>query len=205
MGSFRVPADVQPGLYRMRFKLDWNSLDAGGSDEIRKDGGDIVDVLVNVQKPDAKVKVGAKAQNGQVELGALKLDETMNGLAEANHDLAVRFIPESGYNIAGVTVKYGYNLDNASGVDAVGNRQWWLKKEQTTTADYTIPAKSVMGNVLVMPAFILANGIDTVTVTEAEAQANDIYNLNGQLVRRAGSRRQLSHGVYVMKGHKVVL
>lgn len=205
MGSFRVPADVQPGLYRMRFKLDWNSLDAGGSDEIRKDGGDIVDVLVNVQKPDAKVKVGAKAQNGQVELGALKLDETMNGLAEANHDLAVRFIPESGYNIAGVTVKYGYNLDNASGVDAVGNRQWWLKKEQTTTADYTIPAKSVMGNVLVMPAFILANGIDTVTVTEAEAQANDIYNLNGQLVRRAGSRRQLPHGVYVMKGHKVVL
>ncbi|MCR5077287.1 MAG: glycosyl hydrolase family 85 [Prevotella sp.] len=205
MGWFKVPADAQPGIYRMRFKLDWNNFDAGGSDEIRKDGGDIVDVLVNVQPSDGMVKVGAKAQNGTVEMGALKLDETMNGKAAANNDLAVTLTPSTGYSVAGVTVQHGYNFDNASGVDKVGNRQWWIEKEQVTTSAYTVPAKSMNGNVLITPVFLSTDGIDTIQVTEADMQANDIYNLNGQLVRRAGSKRQLPRGVYVMKGRKVVL
>ena len=112
--------------------------------------------------------------------------------------------PATGYSVGGIAIKYGYNLENEKGVDAVGNRQWWSEVIKTTDTEYTIPAKAMMGNVLLTPAFVLANGINTVQVTEAEAQANDIYNLNGQLVRRAGSKRQLPHGVYVMKGRKVV-
>ena len=204
MGYFKVPENLKPGLYRMRFKLDWNNLDAGGSDEIRKDGGDIVDVLVNVQAPDGKVKVGAKAQNGKVEVGAQQLTESMNYSAEANKELKVMMTPATDYSVGGIAIKYGYNLENEKGVDAVGNRQWWSEVIKTTDTEYTIPAKAMMGNVLLTPAFVLANGINTVQVTEAEAQANDIYNLNGQLVRRAGSKRQLPHGVYVMKGRKVV-
>ena len=205
MGYFKVPENITPGLYRMRFKLDWKNLDAGGSDEIRKDGGDIVDVLVNVQAPNAKVKVGAKTEHGKAEVGAQQLTDAMNYLAEPNTELKVMLTPDTDFSVGGVAIKYGYNLDNEKGVDAVGNRQWWSEIVKTTDREYTIPAKAMMGNVLLTPAFISATGINAVQVTEAEAQANDIYNLNGQLVRRAGSKRQLPHGVYVMKGRKVIL
>ena len=42
------------------------------------------------------------------------------------------------------------------GVDAVGNRQWWSEIVKTTDREYTIPAKAMMGNVLLTPAFISA-------------------------------------------------
>ena len=205
MGYFTVPASVKPGLYRMRYKLDWNNLEAGGSEEIRRDGGDIVDVLINVQAPNAKVKVGAKTEHGKAEVGAQQLTAAMDYSAEPNTELKVMLTPDTDFSVGGVAIKYGYNFNNEKGVDAVGNRQWWTEIIKTTDHEYTIPAKSMMGSVLLTPAFISAAGINAVQVTEAEAQANDIYNLNGQLVRRAGSKRQLPHGVYVMKGAKIIL
>lgn len=40
------------GDYRMRYKVDWNSTDPGGSATLKNDGGYILDVMLHVQNPE---------------------------------------------------------------------------------------------------------------------------------------------------------
>ena len=49
-GSFRVPTDLPDGsTYRMRYKVQWNSIDpAGSGDKFISDGGSIIDVTLKV-------------------------------------------------------------------------------------------------------------------------------------------------------------
>lgn len=55
--AFTVPADLAPGTYKMRFKIDWNSIDPGGAtvagNDIVTNGGAILDVDVEVLDKDA--------------------------------------------------------------------------------------------------------------------------------------------------------
>lgn len=204
MGSFTVPADQPEGIYRMRFKLDWCDFNPGGNKSIRDNGGDIVDVLVNVHKAGGQVKIGADAQNGTVTMGSTILDKTFNGTTPNNSEVAVKFAPEENYKVAGVTIKHGYNLDGESH-DKVGNRQWWIEKLQLDAEEYTIPANYVNGNILVIPVFTTTNGISEVETTKTLLYQNDVYNLNGQLVRKAGSSAALPVGIYVVKGNKFVV
>lgn len=50
--SFTIPSDVKPGIYRMRYKVDWDCVDPGGNtlsgNDIKKNGGVIVDTRINV-------------------------------------------------------------------------------------------------------------------------------------------------------------
>ncbi len=52
--NFTIPDDLAGGEYRLRFKVDWNSLDACGS-TIQKDGGCIVDLILEVQSPEERM------------------------------------------------------------------------------------------------------------------------------------------------------
>ena len=47
--SFAAPNN--PGTYRMRFKIDWNSIDPKGDEQIKAHGGTIVDVMLKVVEP----------------------------------------------------------------------------------------------------------------------------------------------------------
>ena len=40
--SFTIPAGTEPGMYRMRYKVDWNSIDPAGSSTLVSDGGGYV-------------------------------------------------------------------------------------------------------------------------------------------------------------------
>ncbi len=55
--TFVVPASLAPGTYKMRFKVDWCSIDPGGStvsgNDIVKNGGAILDIDVEVLDKDA--------------------------------------------------------------------------------------------------------------------------------------------------------
>lgn len=212
MGAFRVP-NVEPGIYRMRFKLDWNSLDPGGNKSpknlIYNNGGDIIDVLLNVHAEN--VKIGAKTKDGEVSKGTTVLTEEMNGTAEFKKDLQLTFKPAEGFKLAGATIRHGYNLKNEKEYNGEGqyslvhNRQWWEEKIEFNDENYTLPARLINGDVLITPIFENTTGIEKVLVTEDMMLKNDIYNLNGQLVRRGGSNAKLAAGVYVMKGYKIIV
>ena len=49
-GSFRVPSNLEVGsTYRMRYKVEWNSIDpAGSGDKFISDGGSIIDVTLKI-------------------------------------------------------------------------------------------------------------------------------------------------------------
>lgn len=55
MPAFTVPADLTPGKYRARAKIDWDNADPAGSKTILKDGGAIVDFTIVV--PEGKIEV----------------------------------------------------------------------------------------------------------------------------------------------------
>jgi endo-beta-N-acetylglucosaminidase D len=211
MPAFRVPEDLVPGTYRMRVKLDWNCLDPGGNtspkDLIYNNGGDIIDVLLNVHE--AEVELGADSENGKVEKDGFELTTEMDATAPFKEDLPLVFTPEEGYQLTGAIVRHGYNLFNEEDFEGdgkwndVGNRQWWEEKLDFTDGNYTIPARLINGNVLITPIFANVNSITSVNVNEIKK--NNVYDLTGRIVRQAGSEKALAPGVYLVKGKKFVV
>ena len=52
--SFTAP--TEPGIYRIRFKIDWNCILPGGSSDILSDGGGVWDATLNVVAAEPEVK-----------------------------------------------------------------------------------------------------------------------------------------------------
>lgn len=203
LGWFKVPEGTKEGSYRIRFKLDWNNLDPAGSDEMLRDGGDAIDAMINVHAPN--VKVGAKAVNGSVMQNGTTLTEQMNGAAKYKTAIELSFKPNNEYKTTEVEVRHGYNLGNESGVDAVGNRQWWAEKMVVENDKITIPEKLVNADILVVPTFSAVNGIENAKIDGFSINDYDVYNVNGQLVRKAKQNTPLQKGVYIVKGRKFIV
>ena len=68
--AFTLPSDLQPGFYRMRYKVDWGNLDPAGrnttTNSIKSNGGFIVDTRLNVHTD--KVSLSAASRNGFITL-----------------------------------------------------------------------------------------------------------------------------------------
>ena len=87
MPAFTAPAE--PGTYRIRFKVDWNNIDAGGSavsgNHILNNGGGIYDATLEVVEPvvDGISTINAEAANGEAQLftvDGVKLSKLQKGL-----------------------------------------------------------------------------------------------------------------------------
>ena len=72
MPSFTAP--TEPGTYRIRFKVDWDNIDAGGSvlstNHILNNGGGIYDATLEVVEPvvDGISTINAEVANGEAQL-----------------------------------------------------------------------------------------------------------------------------------------
>ncbi len=144
--SFTVPATTAPGFYRMRYKVDWNSLKPAGSATIINDRGFIVDVMLDVHAD--QVNVSASQLNGDIVL-ASDNSQLQNYMAPYNKSLKVKLIPEKGFVQNGFTLKYGYNVNAAEQLDENNNPNWILVEVPASaiSADntYTIPAEYIRG------------------------------------------------------------
>ena len=87
MPSFTAP--TTPGTYRIRFKVDWDNIDAGGSvlstNHILNNGGGIYDATLEVVEPvtDGISTINAEAANGEAQLytvDGVKLAKLQKGL-----------------------------------------------------------------------------------------------------------------------------
>lgn len=77
-------APTTPGTYRMRFKIDWNSIDPKGrtgTNDIKANGGVIVDVMLNVVAPKPLVENGKlyRIKNRCMNLGVGKTENANVG------------------------------------------------------------------------------------------------------------------------------
>lgn len=150
--SFTIPSDVKPGIYRMRYKVDWDCVDPGGNtlsgNDIKKNGGVIVDTRINVHGETAHVTVkGADYKKGTLSLADYSA-ELNNQDVEFGKDLTIAVVMKDGYDFSSLSIKHGYCLDGEAVVD--GLRQWQENTIMAYTAKddkITIPARYIDGDV----------------------------------------------------------
>ena len=156
MPEFTLPSDLQHGFYRMRYKVDWNSADAGGSIEannnIINNGGGAIDVRLNVHGDNVKIYQGAL--NGKV----VAEDGTeLNGISiPFGKPYTIKMKPEHGFNFSGLKVRHGYNLTGDSISHGTYQYVDELIPRERFNADgtFTLPAEMVDGDVSLEGIFI---------------------------------------------------
>ena len=156
MPEFTLPSNLQHGFYRMRYKVDWNSADAGGSIEnnnhILNNGGGAIDVRLNVHGDNVKIYQGAL--NGKV----VAEDGTeLNGISiPFGKPYTIKMKPEHGFNFSGLKVRHGYNLTGDSLSHGTYQYVDELIPRERFNADgtFTLPAEMIDGDVSLEGIFI---------------------------------------------------
>lgn len=156
MPEFTLPDNLQHGFYRMRYKVDWNSADAGGSIEnnnhILNNGGGAIDVRLNVHGDNVKIYQGAL--NGKV----VAEDGTeLNGISILfGKPYTIKMKPEHGFNFSGLKVRHGYNLNGDSISHGTYQYVDELIPRERFNADgtFTLPAEMIDGDVSLEGIFI---------------------------------------------------
>lgn len=178
--SFTIPADTKAGIYRMRFKVDWDNIDPAGNSlsgqQITSNGGAIIDVRLCVHGDEVTLSRGT-GSNGKDGLNGdiAKIDGTAISTETVlfNTPYTVVCVPESGFETDYLRVIHGYNLDGDSLVH--GTPQYleecypaYLLKESITTyqnrlsdGQLTLPASIIDGNVKIIPVFSEKKGETT--------------------------------------------
>ena len=174
--KFTVPEGTAPGLYRMRYKVDWNSIDPAGSSTIISDGGGYVDLMLDVHGD--KVTVSASQLNGDIVLAS---DESaLQGyLTDYAQPLKVKDIPAPGFIQNGFALKYGYNVNAAEQFDDNGNPNWIEVNVPHTAiaADgtYTIPAEYIRGGQVSIKGDMQQAYKYTISVDGADGEGGIVY------------------------------
>ncbi len=222
--AFTIPAGTTPGIYRLRYKVDWDYIDAGGNasstNNIIANGGGIADVLLNVHKTTSNIKI--IKTNGDV----LKSDNTPFKDTEVPFASAVDVVlsPNQGYRLNGLMIKHGY-LSNPKFIH--GNRQWQMDtipSTQITDNKYTIPARFIDGDVEITADFVPLSGVEKLTfdpnliintnrslltvkaILPAQVKVMDVTGRTHFLGQLSGVRTfQLNSGVYFVNRQKVVV
>ncbi len=148
MPAFTIPQDIKPGIYRMRYKVDWNSIDPAGNSSsnntITANGGGIADVLLNVRPEQTIVTSGQL--NGDILIASTG-ELLSNHTVKRGESLRIRMQPAPGFTYNGIIATYGYNL---SGEESIKNNP------QHFTV--TLPATAFVNNELTLPDNLLRMG-----------------------------------------------
>lgn len=174
--SFTVPEGTPAGLYRMRYKVDWNNIDPAGGSTIISDGGGYVDLMLDVHGD--KVTVSASQLNGDIVLASDEsaLQGYVTNYAEP---LTVKDIPAPGFIQYGFDLKYGYNVNAAEQLDENGNPNWIEVNvpHNLIAADgtYTIPAEYIRGSQVSIKGDMQQAYKYTVTITGDNGEGGIVY------------------------------
>lgn len=149
MPAFTVPAGTPAGIYRMRFKVDWDCIDPAGNtasnNTIKANGGGIADVLLNVRGEETRVLAGQL--NGDLYIAGTDNEEVNGKVIKRGETLRIKSVPAPGFANGGVKITYGYNLAGEAVVK--DNPQYF-----TTT----IPAAAFENDEFTIPDSIMAFG-----------------------------------------------
>lgn len=160
MPAFTIPADLTAGIYRLRYKVDWNNIDPGGNiaanNNILSNGGGVVDVLLNVHND--QVNVNQDNRNGEI-LMAADASAISGQKIPFGQSLEIKMNPSNGFTYNGVRVRHGYNLTGDSLV--CGNPQYrdeyfYIDRFDLENNTLTIPADVIDGDVLIEGLFVEA-------------------------------------------------
>lgn len=161
--SFTLPADMPVGVYRMRYKVDWDCLDAAGStvsgNDIIRNGGAIADTRLVVHRPTVGVSVYvADATDPALTLGEVPFGKPLSV------DLSA-CLPE-GKLVKSVAVRHGFNLSGPAALH--GTPQY---------VDESLSFMSVSGGMLTLPATCVDGDVRIVLeLADASTPADEVLN-----------------------------
>lgn len=190
--KFTVPANLKPGAYRLRLKLDLNSADPAGdnSQSTLLQSGSITDMVLFVR--DDQAVINDFQLNGEVL--AENGDKLSSYKVDACKPFTVKMNPEKGFYHSGAKVVYGYNIDSESNVDKHGNVQYLTANYRFESETYQIPATNIVGSVRIEgkmtedkgenwrpidPREYGLNFPETLTITRTDRVLNNIEFSNG--------------------------
>ena len=179
--KFTIPQGTEPGFYRMRYKVDWNSLDPAGNaaanNLIVNNGGGIVDVILEVAGEKVIVKGGQR--NGDILLASNdnKLD---NHPVTYGQTLTIKLAPENGFVQYGFNLKYGYKVDATEQLDDNGNPNYIAVNVPYSViagdGTYEIPAEYLRGSHVAIEGIMESVQTYTVNVVGLEeGQGGVVY------------------------------
>ena len=193
--AFRLPANLAPGRYRLRFKVDWDSVDPAGSlgsensakgkNGILTNRGAIVDTWLEVKgKAYAESRLSLDTRNANLYApdGALPLT------VASDEALALRVVtPDAGYELERFAVRHGRELDGPS---TVGGTPQWTETEFTPAADgrITLPAAVMQGDVRIIAHYVPGHNAKYLPAFADEFDAPDGSQPNAKIWSRTVRR-----------------
>ncbi len=188
--NFTIPADLEPGFYRLRYKVDWDCIDPAGNtskeNPITQNSGAIIDTRLNVHGEKVSIWRGQHTEGTNGEM------LTTDGKNFEKHEIAfgkdytVKFKPGDGFKVGKIYLRHGYNLEKGS-----------LVNETPQYTDVVLPAYMVKDNTLTIPAeYIDGDVCITPTFVAIKGESNEKYALNFDkdllIDREPGQERSLN-------------
>ena len=229
--SFKIDNDMKPGIYRMRYKVDWDNVDPGGStatgDLITNNGGALIDVLVNIHNDEVNLFRATEENGGGLNGDVLLADgnQLTGRTTPFGKAFKIKSRPAEGFVLDYMKIRHGYNLEGASTKNE--NQQWKefvVQASQFVNGEYTIPANCVDGDIRIVPffksdptsvndatvkAFEVKAGQGEMTLTASVPTHVDIVSVQGSTLFNGtveGTQTICVHkGVYVVNGEKVLV
>lgn len=229
--SFKIDNDMKPGIYRMRYKVDWDNVDPGGSTAtgnlITNNGGALIDVLVNIHNDEVNLFRATEENGGGLNGDVLLADgnQLTGRTTPFGKAFKIKSRPAEGFVLDYMKIRHGYNLEGASTKNE--NQQWKefvVQASQFVNGEYTIPANCVDGDIRIVPffksdptsvndatvkAFEVKAGQGEMTLTASVPTHVDIVSVQGSTLFNGtveGTQTICAHkGVYVVNGEKVLV
>lgn len=229
--TFKIDDDMKPGIYRMRYKVDWDCVDPGGSTAtdnlITNNGGALIDVLVNIHNDEVNLFRATEENGGGLNGDVLLADgkQLTGRTTPFGQAFVIKSKPAEGFVLDYMKIRHGYNLEGASTKNE--NQQWKefvVQASQFVNNEYTIPANCVDGDIRIVPffksdptsvndatvkAFEVKAGQGEMTLTAAVPTHVDIVSVQGSTLFNGtveGTQTICVHkGVYVVNGEKVLV
>ncbi len=147
-----------PGFYRMRYKLDWDYIDAAGRNvdvnnenlKIIDNGGGIYDLRLHVIGTSVNLSA-PDVDNGSIKTAA---GGDLPATATAGEAYTIAAEPGEGYELIKITVRNGYNLNEEATV--FGMDQWVefeVSADEFTDGRYTLSADVMNSDVRIIAEF----------------------------------------------------
>ncbi len=200
---FTVPADLAPGIYRCRMKIDWNDTNPAArhglaSNNTVNNGGYVIDFLIHVYADNAQAS--AQLPAGHSALITAKGERVTATPIDVNRGskFTLDQLTAEGGSIDKLIVRMGYNLDSPV-YKINGNPQW--REYEVPLHDngtYNIPADKLDRP---MRFFATISGSSDVIEIATPATTETFFNMQGIRVETP-----LRPGIYfTSKGRKIVI
>ena len=186
--SFKIDNAMKPGIYRMRYKVDWDNVDPGGSTAtgnlITGNGGALIDVLVNIHADNVNLFRATEENGGGLNGDVLLADgkQLTGRTTPFGQAFVIKSKPAEGFVLDYMMISHCYNLEGASTKNE--NQQWKefvVQASQFVNNEYTIPANCVDGDIRIVPFF----KSDPTSVNDATVKAFEVKAGQGEMTLTA--------------------